>query len=238
MSGQRGGTLEIIKPLSRDSIVNRIADSLSRAIAAGDLTPGERIVEIPMAERFGVSRGSLREALKILVTEGVLELRPDRGVYVAKPDAAEIGEMIVTRAVIEGVAARLFAASATPAQHEELAALCRRMEVAAETTESTGEFRKLDWDFHEYIVQASGNRYLIKSWTSIRSLLRLYMMRINPLYETAKSYTLDSHRRFLAVLSNGSALEAERAFRRVILETGFKTIGLDRPAGLVDGEKS
>lgn len=231
------GAAEFIRPLSRDSLPNRIAESLVRAVEEGDLGPGERILEIPMAARFGVSRGPLREALKILVTEGIFEVRSDRGVYVAQPDNAEIAEMIVMRATIEGTAARLFAANATAAQRAELAAICARMEEAAKSAAGTAAWRHLDSDFHEHIVKAAGNRHLLKSWTSIRTLLRMYMLRINPLYETAKTYTIHSHRKLLSALNGGSPLEAEHTFRRTILESGFKVIGLDCPSGLIDGEK-
>ena len=89
--------------LKRQSLSSAVADALAKAIREGELRPGDRILEVNMSERLGVSRATLREAVKTLAADGLLEIRDDRGAYVRKLDSDEIAAMIVMRATIESM---------------------------------------------------------------------------------------------------------------------------------------
>lgn len=91
------------------SVPEQIAREIDAAIIRGDYAPGESLREIPLAEFFGVSRSSVREAMRLLERDGVIVIEPRRGARVSKLTAAEMVEVYQIRAVLFGLAARLFA---------------------------------------------------------------------------------------------------------------------------------
>jgi DNA-binding FadR family transcriptional regulator len=93
-------------------------------------------------------------------------------------------------------------------------------------------WRELDTVFHETIVTACGNPMLLKAWSNINMLLRLFMQRINPAYDISPQQVLSNHDRFVQVLGSGTPGEAERVVRGIIVSTGFKALGRPAPAGL------
>lgn len=217
--------------LERRSLSAVVADALAKAIREGELLPGDRILEIQMSERLGVSRATLREAIKTLAADGLIEIRDDRGAYVRKLDNDEIASMIVMRATIEGMAARLVAGRRDTGALARIARVARRMETEAKHGKSA-RWRQLDTVFHETIVAAAGNPMLLKAWSNINVLLRLFMQRINPAYDISPEQVLRNHDIFVDVLSRGSPDEAERVVRQIIVSTGFRALGATPPAGL------
>lgn len=217
--------------LERRSLSAVVADALAKAIREGELLPGDRILEIQMSERLGVSRATLREAIKTLAADGLIEIRDDRGAYVRKLDNDEIASMIVMRATIEGMAARLVAGRRDTGALARIARVARRMETEAKHGKSA-RWRQLDTVFHETIVAAAGNPMLLKAWSNINVLLRLFMQRINPAYDISPEQVLRNHDSFVDVLSRGSPDEAERVVRQIIVSTGFRALGATPPAGL------
>jgi DNA-binding GntR family transcriptional regulator len=217
--------------LKRRSLSTVVADALAKAIRDGELVPGDRILEVPMSERLGVSRATLREAIKTLAADGLLEIREDRGAHVRRLDVDEIADMIVMRATIEGMAARLLAGNRDPDALAKIARVARQMEKESRKGKSA-RWRELDTIFHETIVTASGNPMLLKAWSNINMLLRLFMQRINPAYDTSPQRVVSNHDRFVQVLTTGSPGEAERVVRSIIVSTGFKALGRPAPAGL------
>ena len=85
----------------RKSLADQVADTLVEAIGLGLLQPGERMVETEIAARFNVSRVPVREALKILATQGILQGEPHRGLYVIEVDDLVLDQVIAGAAVIE-----------------------------------------------------------------------------------------------------------------------------------------
>jgi DNA-binding GntR family transcriptional regulator len=92
-----------------------VADALREEIERGLLAPGERLVEMALARRFEVSQGPVREALRLLEREGLVDHRPRRGVYVRVLSARDIEEVYSLRAAIEGLAVRRAVQLMTPA---------------------------------------------------------------------------------------------------------------------------
>jgi DNA-binding GntR family transcriptional regulator len=217
--------------LKRQSLSTAVADALAKAIRDGELLPGDRILEVQMSERLGVSRATLREAVKTLAADGLLEIRDDRGAYVRKLDTDEIADMIVLRATIEGMAARLVAGRRDPSSLAQIAKVAQRMELEAKNGKSA-RWRQLDTVFHETIVKAAGNPMLLKAWSNINVLLRLFMQRINPAYDTSPAQVLENHDSFVEVLRSGTPDEAETLVRHIIISSGYRTLQRDPPPGL------
>lgn len=217
----------------RPSLTSAAAKRLRQAIIEGELHEGQHLVEKEIAEKLGISRGALREAYKLLAAEGFVEIRQERGVFVTKHSEDEIEQMIIVRAMIEGTAARLFVLSADEEARARLLELLAAMEVEAKNSD-TNAWREIDWKFHETILVGSGNPFLRRAWAAIDTLVRVYMMRTNPLFDEQRDQSIENHRRLVKVLLADKPAEAERQFRNTILTTGYLVLGRALPAGMVD----
>lgn len=128
------------------------------AIDQGEFKPGDRLVEAELAERFGVSRTPIREALQRLETQGVLA-RDGRSLVVASLNHDQLGELYVVRAELEGLAARLAAQHAAP---EEIRVLWEMVRKDREIVDRPELLARANKRFHRQIHLASHNRYLIQ----------------------------------------------------------------------------
>lgn len=212
----------------RVSLPEFVARRFLQAVHSGALAPGERIIEANLASRLGVSRGSLREALKTLEAERLVERRSGRGMFVTEVSVDRALQMIVMRATLEGLAARLLAARASPALIAPLEEQHRRIRESA-AAGRTAEWRDLDWQFHEMVCEASGNEFLHRSWVSISNLVRMFLHR-HPSYEREAGDVLRNHDRLLAVLRAGDPDKADATFRAVIIGSGYRRLGITPPA--------
>ena len=207
-----------------DFVTERFLD----AMRTGVLAPGERIVESTLARKLGVSRGPLREALKGLEAERLVERRANRGMFVAEVSVDRAVQMIVMRAMLEGLAARLVTARMTPAMAAALTAQHRLIEEAA-AAGMTRDWRDHDWRFHEMVCEGAGNEFLLRSWVSISSLIRLFLHH-HPAYERDAEDVLRNHLRMLDVLRGGDADIADATFRTVIIRSGYRRLGIEPAA--------
>lgn len=140
------------------------------AIDLGEYRPGDRLVEAELAERFGVSRTPIREALQRLETQGVLA-RDGRSLMVASLDHDQLGELYVVRAELEGLAARLAAQHAAP---EEVRVLWEMVHKDRDLLGNPGLLARANKRFHRQIHLASHNRYLIQQLEMVhRSMVLL-----------------------------------------------------------------
>jgi DNA-binding GntR family transcriptional regulator len=212
------------------ALMEIVAERLVIAIQEGTLKPGERLVETQLAARLGVSRAPLREALKALEANGIVESRRGRGTYVREVTAEEVEHMLAVRALLEGLAARLYAVSATPAMIDQLAVLHARIEKAARAGE-TAEWRRLDWSFHEQICALSGNPFLLNAWRSLSNLVRMFLLR-HEAFLTNMEEVLANHRAFLEAVRSRDPDRAEKVFRSTILRSGYARLGRPLPASL------
>ena len=136
-----------------------VSDELRRLVVTGELPPGSRIVEDRLAERLGVSRNPVREALQALAAEGFVEILPRRGAVVAQITAEQAEDLFDVRTALEPLAARL---AARRADADGTARLREVLERAREATDQ-GELDLLaayNTEFHSLVVELSGNDYL------------------------------------------------------------------------------
>ena len=212
------------------SLAEVVAERIVTAIRTGELKPGERIVEVQLAKRLGVSRAPLREALKSLEARHLVESRRGHGTYVAPVSTEDAAQMLVLRATLEGLAARLVAASLTPEILATLTAHTRDMERASASGDVTA-WRDLDWQFHETVCRLSGNGFLLSAWRSISNLVWVFL-HSHPGFERAAPQILSNHKALLDALASRDPDRAERTFREVILASAFARLGLDVPPAL------
>ena len=145
--------------ISRRYLHDEAAERLRELIRAGELEPRARVNEFELAERFGISRTPLREAIKILATEGLLELLPNRGARVASVSPEEVDEMMEVVAGLEATAADLACRAITD---EEIASIEVKHLAMVEAWKRGDDpaYFTLNREIHEAIMQASRNATL------------------------------------------------------------------------------
>lgn len=150
-----------------------VFESLREAIISGHLRPGERLMEIQMAEEMGVSRTPVREAIRKLELEGFVVMVPRKGAYVAGVSIKDIADVFEVRAALEGLAAGLAAERITDA---ELEVLERSLVHVAEASEA-GDLEKLvsmDTDFHDSLYKACRNERLVQILSNLREQIQRF----------------------------------------------------------------
>jgi DNA-binding GntR family transcriptional regulator len=146
-------------PIPKRYLHDEVADRLRELIREGELEPRARVNELELSERFGISRTPLREAIKILATEGLLELLPNKGARVASISEDETNEVVEVVAGLEATAAELACRAITDAEIEAIAAKHARM-VEAWRAEDNLRYFTLNREIHEAIMAASRNATL------------------------------------------------------------------------------
>ncbi len=167
--------------LSRSSLHQQVAEHLRDMIVHDDLPPGEKVPVAALATRLGVSLTPLREALKVLAEEQLVELTPNRGARVLAFTAEEATELFEVIAVLEALAAEQAATGMTEAQREELESLHAKMREHFERREKDAYFA-LNNRIHELIVRNSGNEVLIGTHAKllVRARRGRYLAIIDP----------------------------------------------------------
>lgn len=150
--------IEEYKPL-RDLVF----ENLREAILKGDLTPGQRLMEIQLAESLGVSRTPVREAIRKLELEGFVIMEARKGAYVADISIKEISEVLEVRASLEGLAAYLATERISDEEIKELEEIVKSMNKNL----TIEELLEKDVEFHECIFRISNNKKLHNIITSL-----------------------------------------------------------------------
>jgi DNA-binding GntR family transcriptional regulator len=143
-----------------------LLDALRELINHGDLPPGVRVPERELCERFTISRTPLREALKVLAAEGLIELLPNRGARVAMLDDSSLTDIFEVIGILEGEAGRLACTRMSDAGIAEVQALHYRM-YAHFLREELPEYFALNQSIHQAIIDGSGNAVLIATHRSL-----------------------------------------------------------------------
>ena len=159
------------EPIVRRSLHDEVASRIRDMIIEGALAPGAKIVETQLCQTLGVSRTPLREALKTLASEGLIELVAARGAVVRKFTPKDVRDMLDVLAVLESFAARLACREATGDQIAELRALHDRM-VGFYKAKNRLEYYKLNQDFHSGVLRLSANAALQSAHLAIQSRLK------------------------------------------------------------------
>lgn len=149
-----------------DALGVRLASTLREQIVKGDIRPGTHLVEDTIAETHDISRGPVRDALKQLKLENLVEPRR-RGVHVIGLDADEVRDLYSVRRAIEQLAVSSTIAMFGERSHTVMDDGLRGM---SESRASANEFAEYDLQFHRGIYEASGNRRLLTLWTQIEPL--------------------------------------------------------------------
>lgn len=190
------------------ALYQEVAERLRQRIFAHELPPGTWIDEQKLAEQYGISRTPLREALKVLASEGMVELKPRRGCYVTEISPQDLDDIFPLMAMLEGRCAAEAVRRARPADIAALQAIHDRLEAAARDGRIDAFF-EVNQEFHRKIQELAGNRWLLSVIQDLRKVLKLSRMHSLSL-EGRLQQSLDEHRAIMAALQAGQAGEAER----------------------------
>jgi len=177
-----------------------VFETLREAIIQGRLEPGERLMEIQLAEEMGVSRTPVREAIRKLELEGFVVMVPRKGAYVAGVSVKDIVDVFEVRAALEGLAAGLAAERATVEELEEMErAVLQIHEVSNGNNLNTLVER--DTNFHELIFKASRNQRLVQIVIHLKEQIQRFRTTSLALPGRGK-HAVEEHKNILEAISS------------------------------------
>jgi len=152
---------------------DKLISDIRNEVSSGILKPGDQLEVTALAERFGVSRTPIREAIRTLVETGILETRPRKGSFVRVLSAKQLLDLFQVAAELEGMACRLAALSLTKENVEAIERGLAKCTQAAEV-QNNAEYAMANLDFHTAIHNASGNDWLIEQLRQLQINLNSY----------------------------------------------------------------
>ncbi|EOD01690.1 GntR family transcriptional regulator [Caldisalinibacter kiritimatiensis] len=211
-----------------------VFETLKSAIIEGQLKPGERLMEVQLADKLGVSRTPVREAIRKLELEGLVIMMPRKGAYVADVSLKDIMNILEIRASLEGLAASLAAERMT---QEELKNLKKRSEEFNEALRN-GDIKmmiKKDAEIHDIIFKATRNEKLICIAEGLKDQIQRF--RVTYITEYNKSESLiEEHQKIIDALSNRD-VEKARMYAQQHIENAENYI-VKEVKGLLDRKDS
>lgn len=189
-----------IATVDRHQLANRAYAALREQILAGEFEPGQRLVEHDLAERLGVSRVPVREALARLREDGLLEDAPNRGLATRVFTAGDIADIYNFRLGLEPVAIRLVTRAARPV--DRLQELIEEMEELSAKPGLVGAVTKVELRLHQTICDLSGNRILSSAFAAVAAQIQMAMAMDN-LVRTDTGSVADEHRGIVEAISAG-----------------------------------
>jgi DNA-binding GntR family transcriptional regulator len=197
------------------TLPSQIAVRIGRAIVDGQFQPGQKLREVDLAQSFGVSRASIREALRTLESEGLVTILPQRGAQVTTLTVEEVRDIFEIRANLMGLACQRLAASATPTVGGQLETLLRVLRTARHDSES---YAHASLAISEFCVRNAGSKRLADLVLSFaRQTARYTRLSLSTAERRKQSYAM--WRDLVDALVNRKPAAAERHARALVLAT-------------------
>lgn len=234
MGNSTSGSMEDLDVVRTVSLTSALEKALERLIVDGELAPGERLNEIQLAQRFGTSRGPLREATRSLAAKGYVQVVRNRGVFVRQLTLEEALEVYDLRAALFGLAGRLVAERMTDTLQKRLTAQVDAMEAAAREGDLT-RYYPLNLEFHRTIVEASGNRALADEYQ--RFVKKMHLFRQRSLVQGGGlSVSNREHREMLEALASGDPARAHETHWRHVERAKARLMAASEAEAMAEAE--
>jgi DNA-binding GntR family transcriptional regulator len=200
-------TAEIIT-IPRAALHERVADRLRELLVEGAIAPGAKLNERELSERLAVSRTPLREAIKMLAAEGLVELLPNRGAVALCLSEQDVLNTFEVMAGLEGMSGELAAQRITEAEISEIKALHYEM-LAAHTRRDLSAYYRFNAQIHKAINGAAKNPVLLATYTQVNARLQALRFRSNQ-YDAKWKRAVSEHEQMIEALAkrDGAALRA------------------------------
>jgi DNA-binding GntR family transcriptional regulator len=204
MHGDLGG--------ERTSTVDRAVERLRQALFAGEIAPGTPLREIALSETMGVARSTVREALGVLVAEGMAVRVPHKGVAVRQLTDDDVRDVIRARHALEGAGVRRWPAASRDARREPRRALRRYVAVARQAADA-GAVTEAHLAVHRALVGLTGSDRLLAAFDSIAAEIRLGLAHLDLVRANAEDQIAE-HARLVGLLEDGAVDAAIAELRR------------------------
>ncbi|WP_428410522.1 GntR family transcriptional regulator [Hyphococcus sp.] len=205
---------EEVKPApsaEQPSSVERVASWLRHKIYDGEFTPGQRLIEAELTEQFSVGRSTIREVIRRLTAEGLIETRHHYGARVRRFTRADVTSIYQVRQVIEGLAVRLTTHHLSENGRTSLRGLSDELS-AAKSKGDIKRYIELNGDLHDFFVDESGNPFIAEIAARLNTrILRLQFKQVFDLDNIAISHA--DHCAILNAVLRGDAYDAELLMR-------------------------
>jgi phosphonate utilization transcriptional regulator len=208
--------------LQSSSLTSVVQQEIERSILAGELAPGDKLIEAALAERLGVSRGPVREAFRILEQSGLVRQEKNRGVFVRRLPLDEAMEIFDMRAMMDEMVGRRLAESVTPAQLKTLRGMVERMERLVKEG-LADDYALLNLEFHDTLVVFAGNRKLKSVYRQLINELTLFR-RMNLADPALLPVSASEHRGIVKAIASGDPEAAGRVMREHVLQSKERTL--------------
>ncbi|MCD7762130.1 MAG: GntR family transcriptional regulator [Lachnospiraceae bacterium] len=191
-----------------------VFQTLRQAILRGEIRPGERLMEIHLAQKLGVSRTPVREAIRMLELEGLVTTIPRRGAVVADITVSDMEDVLEVRLALEELAVQIVCKKLTREQLDELKGLAAGFGRTLDG-DDVGACAQADMAFHEAIYNATGNKRLVQILNNLRE--QMYRYRMEYLKDRSSHQVLaEEHAEILQALEDRDEQKALEATRRHI----------------------
>ena len=228
--------------LNRATLAGQVRGEIERLILAGDLASGEKLNEVALAERIGVSRGTVREAIRALSDSGLIELISNRGAFVKRLTLDEIANLYDVRCALFSMACESIAARVAETPDPALmAALERNMDLSRQAArdDDSPAYYALNVEFHAMLLEAGRNPRATAIYQGVVKEMHLFRKRGLAVTQN-KSRSIGEHEAIVAAIVAGDP-EAARRAAHTHIQNGkgrfYKTLGGDAgsdPAALQD----
>ena len=195
----------------RATLTDQALKVIREAIRSGKLKPGERLVEMQLAEEMQISRFPIREALRYLEKEGLVETIPFKGTHVAQFTERDMEELYSLRSALEELAVRILVENLDDKKTNELETIIQSMQQASQTG-NLNQMISEDLRFHQAICELSGHRKLLEVWQTLESQLQVFLTIEKDFFETAYLY-VSTHDPIMDAIKQRNVKKAEKAIR-------------------------
>jgi DNA-binding GntR family transcriptional regulator len=211
------GSFDELEYRGRVRLVDEVAQLLRERIYSGAFPPGTKLRQEQLADQLRVSRTPLREALRVLERDGLVNSEPGRGVRVIEADPQALIEAYNLREAVDGVAARLAAENATPADVQRLQEHVQRQQAAVDPWDAAA-YTIANVEFHTMVMELSRNRYIMAELPLVRMTSQVFTPVMLVPQERGRAAVAD-HAGIVEAIADGDGARAERLARAHIHET-------------------
>ncbi|MBW2408965.1 MAG: GntR family transcriptional regulator [Deltaproteobacteria bacterium] len=195
----------------RPTLMNQALEEIREAIRKGKLKPGDRLIEMQLAEEMHISRFPIREALRYLEKEGLVETKPFKGTYVAQLTERDMEELYSLRSAIEEFAVRILIKNIDAEKIKKLEAIFHCMQQASRN-EDLDKLISEDFRFHQTICELSDHRKLLDVWLTLENQLRVFLTIEKQLFGDSVQF-VKSHNPILKAIQARKIRPAQKAIR-------------------------
>ncbi len=201
-------------PLSPRPLYEEVAERLRQRIFQRELSPGDWVDESLLTAQYGISRTPLREAIKLLASEGLITMKPRRGAYVTEVSEQDLRDVFELLALLESDAAGVVAQQNDAQVLSALDALHTQLTRAHADREA---FFAINEQFHTALLKAAGNRWREQTVADLRKVMKLN--RHHSLFKTGRvEESLKEHAAIMAALHSGNAQASVQAMRHHMMQ--------------------